>query len=936
MIISGGVITKSPSVVWSGSPGTWGDWPASLQIGYQWVSYAAMYRKQHWVRTCVDKRAALLARLPLKVYRHDDLNRPEAATDPYAQLLARPNQRHSRFYFWQWAQSTFDIYGEAFIGKIRDAGGRPYQLALLHPVAMHEVEEDDGRVTWDFDNGKVRFTGIRSEDLVHFRTYNPDSFTRGLSKLESLRATLENEDAALRAQSSFWKRGARPGVALTHPGTLSQPAADRLKFRWDQIAAGADNTGTTVVLEEGMKPEVLTLNAEEAQYIEARKLNREEVVAGYDMPPPAVHILDHATYCLPADALVTTERGPVPIVDVRVGDRVWSLVDGRLVTKQVVGSAQTGFKPLLTIRTQNRTLRCTDNHPLLVRRTVRAPKPAKSGATFLHSLEWAEAGSLKVGDVVVTANELPEHGGDQSPTRVVSEGFAEFCGLLLGDGWVNPIGSVAVARASHATYMDHYRQIMVEEFRQRDGAITLQEQDRMTRFSSMMTVRELTALGLSGNAHTKSVPAWVFGLSNKLRGAFLRGFLDADGSVDKKGRISFASCNAPMLRQIRELCIGIGVPVTNTRCQTGTVILPNGRKVWSELWTFTCSDPGANRVIGSNDSRYVERLEAGTPFGAGKLSGYYQYAPHGAVRLPPPTGCGYAKVVRIDAGDLAVPVYDLEVEGAHNFITEGVVVHNSNITEQMRSVYRDTMAPVTVFLEAELEAQLRAPDFSDDVYAEFLLDGVLRGDFEQRADAYQKSINSGWQTPAEVRKLENLPFIEGSDRLYINSTMVPLEVQAETAGLDPALIDAVGTLIRSGFDPAAILAALGLPPMGHLGLLPVTLQKEEQFDADLAAALDEPAMRMVMGRLSRQKTLDEVDLLTLVEGLNGAAVPVTRAYVAAKAAGDDIAGLRARVLALALPRPELKAVDQAPPRRRLKLCRDEAGMLVGLEEEEAR
>ncbi|HET9770541.1 MAG TPA: phage portal protein [Acidimicrobiia bacterium] len=475
MIVSGGVVVKGTSVIWTGTPATWGTWPSSLNIGNRWASYSTLYRVQHWVRTCVDKRAVLLARLPLKVYQHDEMSRPEVPAHAYAQLLARPNDRQSRFSFWREMLSTRDIYGEAFALKIRDSGGRPVQLAPMHPTAMHECDEDAGRLRWDFENDRVRITGIPDEDLIHFKNYNPDSCTRGLSKLESLRSTLENEDAALRSQSSFWRRGARPGVALTHPGKLSQPAAERLKLRWDQIAAGADNTGTTVVLEEGMKPELMQITAAEAQYIEARKLNREEVVAGFDMPPPAVHILDHATY--------------------------------------------------------------------------------------------------------------------------------------------------------------------------------------------------------------------------------------------------------------------------------------------------------------------------------------------------------------------------------------------SNITEQMRSVYRDTMAPVTVELESELETQLRgsvrsgasAPDFGDNVYAEFLLDGVLRGDFEQRADAYQKAINSGWTTPAEVRKLENLPFIEGSDRLYINSTMVPLdEVQAATP-----------------------------PP-----------------------SLDPSTLSVVMGRLGRQKTLADLDADWLVDGLNGHADMVTRALAAARDAGDDLDGFKERIKAL--------------------------------------
>jgi HK97 family phage portal protein len=523
VIVSGGVTVKAPDIRWTGSPASWGT--SSLALGQRWASYSALYRSQVWVRILVDKRALLLARLPLKVYKHDDLNRPEAPNDPYAVLLNRPNPRQSRFAFWQWVMTTFDIYGEAFVGKVRDTGGKPYQLIPMHPTAMHEAGEEEGRILWDFDNGKVSIKGIRDEDLFHPRNYNPDSYRRGLSKLESLRSTLENEDAALRAQSSFWRNGARPGVALSHPGTLSQKAADRLKLSWEAVSAGADNYGRTVVLEEGMRPEVLSLSAEEAQYIEARRLNREEVIAAYDIPPPAVHDLTRATF--------------------------------------------------------------------------------------------------------------------------------------------------------------------------------------------------------------------------------------------------------------------------------------------------------------------------------------------------------------------------------------------SNITAQLRSIYRDTMAPVCAFLESELETQLR-PDFGEGMYAEFLLDGVLRGDFEDRADAYQKAINSGWQTPAEVRKLENLPFIEGSDRLFINSTMVPVgvedEVDDDVTTIDPAIINAVGILVRSGFDPTSVLEALGLPSMEHLGLLPITLQAEEVFDAAAADAeegLPPDDMRMLLGRLSRQKTLDEVDRSALVCGLNGSSDRVLEQFDAAVAADDGVMGLRQRIMHLA-------------------------------------
>lgn len=471
MIISGGTMVKSPTTLWSGTPAQFQGWPTSVQLGTRWASYGAIYRSQLWVAVLVNKLAKAKARLPLKVYERTDQGRTEVRDHPYAELLRKPNVRWSPFFTWLWTSSMYDVYGEAFLGKIRDPGGRPTQLVPLHPTCMHEEKTEDGKTYWTFQNGNVRVENIPDWDLLHPRTFNPDSFTRGMSPLEPLRRSLENEDAARRATTSFWNNGARPGVLLKHPTKISKPAADRLKIQWNDITGGADKTGSTVILEEGMEPERWMLSAEEAQYIESHKMHTEEACAIYDVPPPVVHILDHATY--------------------------------------------------------------------------------------------------------------------------------------------------------------------------------------------------------------------------------------------------------------------------------------------------------------------------------------------------------------------------------------------TNITEQMRSMYRDTMAPRLKAFESELETQVRAstrpgstdPDFGPEVYAEFLLDEVLRGDFEARADAKMKAINSGQMTPAEAREMENLPFIEGSDRLYINSASVPLDVAAATS-------------------------------------------------------VDPTAMRTVMGRLSRQKTLDDVDLAALVDGLNGAAVPVSRALIQARAAGDDLAGFRQRLKAL--------------------------------------
>jgi HK97 family phage portal protein len=190
------------------------------------------------------------------------------------------------------------IYGEALWVKVRGRDGKPAELWPLHPGNVYTRNNPDGELEYYFYVGasSVPEMAIPSRDIVHFRSYNPDTTVRGMSPLEPLRQTLVNEDAARRATTAFWNNGARPGGVLTHPKQLSQDAGDRLRTKWEHLNAGTDKTGRTVVLEEGMKFERVMLNAEESQYIETRKLAREEACALYDVPPPVVHILDHATF----------------------------------------------------------------------------------------------------------------------------------------------------------------------------------------------------------------------------------------------------------------------------------------------------------------------------------------------------------------------------------------------------------------------------------------------------------------------------------------------------------------------------------------------------------------------------------------------------------------------------------------------------------------
>lgn len=262
---------------------------------YRQISYAEMYRRHPAVFTVVDKLAQLTARLPLKVYRRTRQGREEVRQDRYARLLRSPNPRQDHNLFWRTISANYDIYGEAIALKIRDdATGVPTELWPLPPFCVETYATDAGAIRYriPYQDG----LDWPDTDIVHFRTYNPDNMLRGLSPLEPLRSTLENEAAARESMASFWNNGARPGTVLRHPKNLSEGAQQRLKAQFEELYAGARNTGKTVLLEEDMDVKAVSLSAKEAQYIDSRKLNREEVWSCYHMPPTALGDLSRATY----------------------------------------------------------------------------------------------------------------------------------------------------------------------------------------------------------------------------------------------------------------------------------------------------------------------------------------------------------------------------------------------------------------------------------------------------------------------------------------------------------------------------------------------------------------------------------------------------------------------------------------------------------------
>lgn len=261
--------------------------------------YAAIYRSQDSVRTVVDFLARNVAQLGLHVFRRvSDTDRSRLNDHPLTQLLGRPNSRTTTFRLMRSLVADRGIYDAAYWLKTTE-NGQPALVRL--PPAMVKPVGDDWMFPAAFEvSGSKGKTIIPAAQIVHFRGYHPDHERGGVSPIETLRRILAEAYAAGQMREQVLRNGARHSGYIKRPAGAdwSEQARDRFRSGWRSQYQGQTATegGGTPILEDGMEFIAASQTAVDLQYVEARKLTREEVAAAYFIPPPMVGLLDNATF----------------------------------------------------------------------------------------------------------------------------------------------------------------------------------------------------------------------------------------------------------------------------------------------------------------------------------------------------------------------------------------------------------------------------------------------------------------------------------------------------------------------------------------------------------------------------------------------------------------------------------------------------------------
>ena len=255
------------------------------------------------VYSCVRILSETLAGLPLHVYRYNDSGGKEKyLKHPLYKLLHdEPNPEMTSFAFRETLMSHLLLWGNAYAQIIRNARGEVIALYPLMPNKMTVDRDSKGRLFYLYSRtsddaptlGDDSQVYLAPSEVLHIPGLGFDGLI-GYSPIAMAKNAVGLAIATEEYGAKFFANGAAPGGVLEHPGTIKDP--QKVKESWNAAYQGSQNAHRVAVLEEGMKYQPIGISPEQAQFLETRKFQINEIARIFRVPPHMLADLEKSSF----------------------------------------------------------------------------------------------------------------------------------------------------------------------------------------------------------------------------------------------------------------------------------------------------------------------------------------------------------------------------------------------------------------------------------------------------------------------------------------------------------------------------------------------------------------------------------------------------------------------------------------------------------------
>ena len=245
------------------------------------------------VYACVRILSETIASLPLHTYQKTDKGKEKAVDHPLYHLLHdEPNPEMTSFVFRETLMGHLLLWGNAYAQVIRDGRGKVMALYPLMPDKMTVHRSEGGELYYSYSKEGQEHI-LRSFEVLHIPGLGFDGLL-GHSPIAMAKNAIGMAIATEEYGANFFNNGANPGGVLEHPGIIKDP--ERVRKSWNSVYAGSGNAHKVAVLEEGMSFKPIGIPPEQAQFLQTRKFQLNEIARIFRVPPHMIGDLEKSSF----------------------------------------------------------------------------------------------------------------------------------------------------------------------------------------------------------------------------------------------------------------------------------------------------------------------------------------------------------------------------------------------------------------------------------------------------------------------------------------------------------------------------------------------------------------------------------------------------------------------------------------------------------------
>jgi len=253
------------------------------------------------VYACVRILSESIASLPVHLYQYEsEGNKAKAVKHPLYRILHdEPNPEMTSFVFRETLMTHLLLWGNAYSQIIRNGKGEVIGLYPLMPNRMTVDRDSNGQIIYQYQmqdsdahTGKSGSVTLRPSEVLHVPGLGFDGLV-GYSPIAMAKNAIGLSIATEEYGAKFFANGATPGGILEFPGTVKNP--ESIRESWNKGFSGS-NAHKVAILEEGMKYTPISISPEQAQFLETRKFQIDEIARIFRVPPHMVGDLEKSSF----------------------------------------------------------------------------------------------------------------------------------------------------------------------------------------------------------------------------------------------------------------------------------------------------------------------------------------------------------------------------------------------------------------------------------------------------------------------------------------------------------------------------------------------------------------------------------------------------------------------------------------------------------------